>query len=64
MNQNQTVNHTLPLQPNKEVIVEKSFTIDEEDAAKPKLTETRKVTPSTSFTMLTDGQDNTYCNLW
>ncbi|KAF7662480.1 hypothetical protein LDENG_00235050 [Lucifuga dentata] len=28
--------------PNKEVSVEKSFKIDEEDAAKPKLTETRK----------------------
>uniref|UniRef100_A0A8C4GUI1 Osteoclast-stimulating factor 1 n=1 Tax=Dicentrarchus labrax TaxID=13489 RepID=A0A8C4GUI1_DICLA len=28
--------------PNKEVNVEKSFKIDEEDAAKPKLTETRK----------------------
>ncbi|XP_070781842.1 CD2-associated protein [Enoplosus armatus] len=32
--------------PNKEVSVEKSFKIDEEDAAKPKLTETRK--PSTN----------------
>ncbi|XP_034755697.1 CD2-associated protein isoform X2 [Etheostoma cragini] len=32
--------------PNKEVNVEKSFKVDEEDAAKPKLTETRK--PSTS----------------
>lgn len=31
------------LQPNKEVNVEKSFRMDEEDAAKPKLTETRKV---------------------
>ncbi|XP_069559167.1 CD2-associated protein isoform X1 [Brachyistius frenatus] len=31
--------------PNKEVSIEKSFKIDEEDAAKPKLTETRK--PST-----------------
>lgn len=31
-----------PLQPNKEVSVEKTFKIDEEDA-KPKLTETRKV---------------------
>ncbi|XP_018558923.1 CD2-associated protein isoform X2 [Lates calcarifer] len=40
--------------PNKEVSVEKSFKMDEEDAAKPKLTETRKpstntVTPSTSL---------------
>ncbi|XP_004574142.1 CD2-associated protein isoform X3 [Maylandia zebra] len=34
-----------PLQPNKEVSVEKTFKIDEEDA-KPKLTETRK--PSTN----------------
>ncbi|KAI3364060.1 hypothetical protein L3Q82_010879 [Scortum barcoo] len=32
--------------PNKEVNVEKSFKMDEEDAAKPKLTETRK--PSTN----------------
>ncbi|XP_028461082.1 CD2-associated protein [Perca flavescens] len=32
--------------PNKEVNVEKSFKVDEEDAAKPKLTETRK--PSTN----------------
>uniref|UniRef100_UPI0037E7ADD3 CD2-associated protein isoform X1 n=1 Tax=Semicossyphus pulcher TaxID=241346 RepID=UPI0037E7ADD3 len=32
--------------PNKEVNVEKSFKLDEEDAAKPKLTETRK--PSTN----------------
>ncbi|XP_070705400.1 CD2-associated protein isoform X2 [Pempheris klunzingeri] len=32
--------------PNKEVSVEKSFKIDEEDSAKPKLTETRK--PSTN----------------
>ncbi|KAM9840157.1 CD2-associated protein [Aulostomus maculatus] len=32
--------------PNKEVSVEKSFKIDEEDAVKPKLTETRK--PSTN----------------
>ncbi|XP_044025355.1 CD2-associated protein isoform X2 [Siniperca chuatsi] len=32
--------------PNKEVSVEKSFNIDEEDTAKPKLTETRK--PSTN----------------
>lgn len=57
MNVNQPVNNTLPLQPNKEVSVEKSFKIDEEDAAKPKLTETRKVTPLfTSFMMVTDGQ--------
>ncbi|GAA6218610.1 CD2-associated protein isoform X3 [Lates japonicus] len=40
--------------PNKEVSVEKSFKMDEEDAAKPKLTETRKpstntITPSTSL---------------
>lgn len=32
-----------PVQPNKEVSVEKSFKIDEEDGAKPKLTETKKV---------------------
>lgn len=57
MNVNQPVNNTLPLQPNKEVSVEKSFKIDEEDSAKPKLTETRKVTPLfTSFMMVTDGQ--------
>ncbi|KAM7395027.1 hypothetical protein PAMA_006666 [Pampus argenteus] len=34
------------LSPNKEVNVEKSFKMDEDDAAKPKLTETRK--PSTN----------------
>lgn len=39
-----------PVQPNKEVSVEKSFKIDEEDGAKPKLTETKKVNHfSTSF---------------
>ena len=34
------------MQPNKEVSVEKSFKVDEEDSAKPKLTEPRKVTYS------------------
>lgn len=34
---------TLLLQPNKEVSVEKSFRLSEEDSAKPKLSETRKV---------------------
>uniref|UniRef100_A0A8D2ZG56 Osteoclast-stimulating factor 1 n=1 Tax=Scophthalmus maximus TaxID=52904 RepID=A0A8D2ZG56_SCOMX len=33
--------------PNKEVSVEKSFKVDEEDAAKPKLTETRKPATNT-----------------
>lgn len=42
-----------PVQPNKEVSVEKSFKIDEEDGAKPKLTETKKVNHfSTSFIVL------------
>ncbi|KAG7509344.1 CD2-associated protein isoform X1 [Solea senegalensis] len=33
--------------PNKEVSVEKSFKVDEEDAAKPKLTDSRKTQPAT-----------------
>lgn len=40
---NQPVNNTLSSQPSKDVSVEKSFKIEEEEAAKPKLTETRKV---------------------
>lgn len=35
------------MQPNKEVSVEKSFKTDEEDGAKPKPTETRKVSRNT-----------------
>lgn len=38
----------LPLQPNKEVSMEKFFKTDEEDGAKPKPLETRKVTPNTT----------------
>lgn len=49
------MNNTLPLQPNKEVCVEKSFKSDEEDRAKPKLTETRKVTWSTIIHQFHDG---------
>lgn len=37
-------NDDLPLQPNKDVSAEKSVKTDEEDGAKPKLSETRKVT--------------------
>lgn len=39
------------MQPNKEVSVEKSFKVDEEDGkdAKPKLTDTRRVTKKYIF---------------
>lgn len=53
----------LPLQPNKEVSVEKSIKTDEEDGAKPKLSETRKVTRNTRlslilFRMMIEGVNN------
>lgn len=51
-NVNQPVNNTLSSQPSKEVSVEKSFKVEEEEAAKPKLTETRKV----KLPAVTDGQ--------
>lgn len=42
----------LLLQPSKEVSAEKSPKTDEEDGAKPKLSETRKVTPNTKLLVL------------
>lgn len=52
MNFKRPFNADPPLQPNKDVSTEKSLKADEEDGAKPKLSETRKVTQNTRLLIL------------